>query len=225
VLLMNALPRAMLFSQMEPPEGWTDRFHHWYETDHIPARLALPGFAGAQRYEALDGEPKFLAVYDLTDLRALETPGYEALKRDPSDETKTMLANVHGFTRYTCVETSDTGAHPRGRGEYLFVVTFAVPPEDEAQFDDWYLDEHIGMLMAAPDWLRVRRYKVVSGEPAPWTHFALHELADPAVMDSPERAAARKGPKRDALADRPWFANSGRWLYRSIFRAERSVLL
>lgn len=211
---------AILFSQMEPPEGWTERFHHWYETDHIPARLALPGFERAERFEALDGTPAYLAVYELTGLGALATAGYETLKRDPSDETKTMLANVRGFTRYTCVETSDTGPSPRGRGDVLSVVAFAVPPADEAQFEDWYLDEHVGLLMRAPDWLRVRRYRVVSGEPAPWTHLALHELASADVMDSPERTAARNGPKRAALADRPWFATSGRWLYRSIFRAE-----
>jgi hypothetical protein len=38
-------------------------------------------------------------------------------------------------------------------------------------------------------------------------------------MDSPERAAAREGPKRKALVDRPWFGRSGRWLYRVLNRA------
>jgi hypothetical protein len=35
-------------------------------------------------------------------------------------------------------------------------------------------------------------------------------------MDSPERARARKGPRRDALARNDWFARSGRWLYEKI---------
>jgi hypothetical protein len=35
-------------------------------------------------------------------------------------------------------------------------------------------------------------------------------------MDSPERARARKGPLRDALAGNEWFTRSGRWLYAQI---------
>jgi hypothetical protein len=72
------------------------------------------------------------------------------------------------------------------------------------------------MLLEAKDWLRVRRYRVVDGEGGPWTHLALHELASTEVMNSPERAKARRGPLRDQLASRPWFGESGRWLYRQL---------
>ena len=127
-----------------------------------------------------------------------------------------MLANVRGFTRYTCGLTYDSGGSDSH--SHLSVVAFAVPEHDEAQFDDWYESEHIPALLAADDWLRVRRYRVRSGEGGPWTHLALHELASAEVMDSPERAAAREGPKRDALSGRPWFTQSGRWLYQTISR-------
>src|SRR5690348_13881925 len=71
------------------------------------------------------------------------------------------------------------------------------------------------MLLEADDWLRVRRYRVPGGAGGPWTHLALHELAS-VVMDSPERARARKGPLRDAPAGHDWFASPGRWLYERI---------
>lgn len=210
--------RGILFSQMEPPAGWEADFHHWYDTDHIPARLAMDGFDSAVRYRALEGVPKYLAVYELTDMGVLGTEPYNELKRAPSAETTRMLANVRGFTRYTCREISDSGParHP---GDYLAVVAFAVPDADLGQFDDWYETEHSPMLLKADDWLRVRRYEVTSGEGGPWNRLALHELSSIEVMGSPERAAARRGPKRDALADRPWFGQGGRWLYEAIARA------
>lgn len=210
---------GVLFSQMEPPAGTEEEFHHWYDTDHIPVRMAVPGFAAASRYEAVEGSPRYLAIYELSDLAALQSPAYAKVKAEPSAATTKMLGAVSGFTRYIGEEIADSG--PAGTtGPFIAVVAFAVPPSGEAEFDDWYDSEHSPLLLAAPDWLRVRRYRVIDGEGGPWTRLAVHELANLEVMDSPERARARQGPKRDALAERPWFANSGRWLYRRLNRVE-----
>jgi hypothetical protein len=205
---------SILFSQMEPPAELTGEFHDWYENDHIPARMALPGFQGARRFRALDGEPAYLAVYELDDLEALQGDGYRQLKAAPSALTDRMLGLVHGFTRFTCEQIADIGEPVYG--DYLSAVAFAVPDEFTEEFDRWYEDEHVPMLLEAGDWLRVRRYRVLDGAGGPWTHLALHELASAGVMDSPERARARKGPLRDALAGNDWFARSGRWLYEQI---------
>lgn len=213
---MNPGTPGMLFSQMEPPAELTEQFHTWYETDHIPARTALDGFRGARRFRALDGEPEYLAVYELHSLAALETEEYRQVKAHPSELTRDMLGKVNGFTRFTCEQLSDSGE--RTHGPYLSVTAFAVPEADTREFNDWYELEHEPMLLEAADWLRVRRYRVLEGEGGPWTHLALHELASLAVMDSPERARARKGPRRDTLAGRPWFSASGRWLYEEISR-------
>jgi hypothetical protein len=211
---------GLLFSQMEPPAGWEDDFHAWYEDDHIPARMAIPGFAHATRFEALEGEPRYLACYFLDDLDdALGHPDYLTLKADPGERTERMLANVLGFTRYTCDLLSDTGA-PGEEPAAMSVVAFAVPEADEADFEDWYQGEHVGLLMQVPGWLRVRRYRVRPGsEGPPWTHLALHDLRGAEALDHPARAAARDTPKRDALAARAWFGGSGRWLYRPIHHA------
>lgn len=213
---MTAAAQGMLFSQMEPPAELLDDFHDWYDTEHIPVRLALPGFERATRYRALEGSPEYLAIYELSDLATLDSDGYRQLKDQPSPRTDRMLAQVRGFTRFTCELTSDTG--PAAAGDYLSVVAFAVPEADEAALDDWYENEHVPALMKAAGWLRVRRWRVLAGAGGPWTHIALHELADRDVLDSPERAAARTGPKRDALAGRPWFEMSGRWLYQVLNR-------
>ena len=211
------MPPGILFSQMEPAPGDEQRFDEWYDNDHIPVRMELDGFVSATRYRALEGEPAHLAVYELTDVGALEQPGYLRLKESPSELTVRMLDSVRGFTRYTCELTSDSGA-PAREPTHLSVVAFAVPEDDAGQLEDWYETEHVPALLQADDWLRVRRYRVLSGEGGPWTDLALHDLGSAGVMESPERAAARRGPKRDALAGRDWFRESGRWLYEVISR-------
>ncbi|MDB5864543.1 MAG: hypothetical protein JWO70_2349 [Betaproteobacteria bacterium] len=213
--------KGILFSQMEPPPDIEADFNDWYETEHIPARLALPGFSAAVRYAEREKARRYLAIYEIDDLAVLESPAYQVLKTRPSERTAFMLKNVKGFTRYTCTQAFDSGAASE-RGKYLSAVAFAVPRGAEAQLDDWYESEHIPALMRAPDWLRVRRYKVFSADGAPWTDIALHELRSLDVMDGPERKAARTGPKRDALAGEQWFENSGRWVYEVLSVASSS---
>ncbi len=214
---------GLLFSQMQPPAGGEADFHDWYETEHIPARIAIPGFEEAVRYEltATEGGPetaRWLACYFLDDMAALSTPEYVALKQDPGRRTAEMLASVEGFTRYIADQISDTGA-VEATPQALLAIAFAVPDEDVAEFDGWYEEEHVPLLMQVPGWLRVRRYRVRPGSDGPpWTHIALHDLESADALSRPERAAARDTPRRDALAQRDWFS-SGRWVYRPIHRA------
>ena len=209
---------AVLFSQMRPPVDRTADFHDWYDTDHIPARMVLPGFRAARRFESVEEAGNFLALYELEDLGALRTPEYQLVKTAPSELTHEMLSIVEGFTRFTCEQVSDVGEPVAG--SFLSAVAFAVPEGEAAEFDRWYGEEHVPLLLEAPDWLRVRRYRVRDGEGGPWTHLALHELASLEVMDSAERARARQGPLRATLADRDWFGRSGRWLYRQLSHVE-----
>lgn len=51
-----------------------DAFNGWYNLTHLPEVLDCPGFVAAARYECLDGEPRFLAMYDLDRADALSTP-------------------------------------------------------------------------------------------------------------------------------------------------------
>ena len=203
----------MLFSQMTPPIGKEDAFEAWYDDDHIARRMELPGYSLAHRLWNVDGDRHHLAIYELDDLDALNTEGYRRLKADPGPTTKAFLASVTGFTRFTAACIGDVG-EPHAIGRYLSVVAFAVPEAEQEEFDHWYVAEHEPLLLEAASWLRIRRYDVLDGDGGPWTRFAIHELDDLDAMDSAERARARSAPLRATLADRPWFQDSGRWLYR-----------
>jgi len=204
---------AILFSQMRPGADWAGRFHRWYDEEHIPARLTLPGFAAARRYEEEHGD-HFLAVYHLDDAKVLTTPAYRALKEQPSAETAWMLSNVSGFTRYIADQLADTG-RVSGPATCLLAVAFDVPLTRSEEFDAWYTQEHVPLLMRVPGWLRVRRYAARSEQAGPHvTRFALHELAERSALGSPLREEARNTAWRGRLAAEPWFAANQRWVYR-----------
>ena len=57
-----------------------DDFNHWYDTVHIPAILACPGWLSARRFLATDGGPKFIAAYEVDGPWAYETEIYLATR-------------------------------------------------------------------------------------------------------------------------------------------------
>lgn len=199
---------AILFSEMTPGANFASEFHDWYDHEHIPIRMNAPGFSSAQRYRA-DAGGGFLAVYELSSPEALQTPAYQEIKGKPSERTRWMLDNVTGFTRYTCrsiavAENADGPTAALG-APVLYAVAFTVPEQDAAEFDAWNEQDHVPLLMQCPDWLQVRRFEVLNGEPEGFTRLTLHYLRDKSALQSKEREAARATEWRKRLAERPWF--------------------
>src|SRR5262245_26700853 len=54
-------------------------FTDWYDNEHVPSRLATPGFGAVTGFRAADGmKPEWLATYEIKP-GTLETPAYKAL--------------------------------------------------------------------------------------------------------------------------------------------------
>ncbi len=74
-------------------------FNRWYNEVHVPEILACPGWRANRRYECLDGEPRFLAVYDLDDPDLpFDSPEWEAAVG--WDEHVDNIRGYHGFRVY-----------------------------------------------------------------------------------------------------------------------------
>lgn len=193
---------GMLFSQMEPPPELEAEFNDWYETEHIPVRLALPGFTAAVRYRERGAQRKYLAVYEIGDMRVLDSAGYLALKTRPSGRTALMLARVKGFTRFTCTLAADTGVSS-SVARYLYATGYDVPQERNEEFSRWWANEHASALMARPGCVRARRYAVVSADGGAWTSIAMQDLSLPeGALDAPAVEAHAR--------------STGHWLYEVI---------
>lgn len=67
---------GFLLVMMQPPPAFEDEFNAWYDSEHIPERLAVPGFLTGLRYVCVDGHPRFLAMYDLERYEVLQSPAY-----------------------------------------------------------------------------------------------------------------------------------------------------
>ena len=53
-----------------------EEFNEWYNTAYIPSYLAVPGCLGARRFVAIDGQPKYLTVYEFENAGVSESAAW-----------------------------------------------------------------------------------------------------------------------------------------------------
>lgn len=113
---MSLLGKAVLaiWNGVEPEaEG---EFLKWHVHEHIPERVALPGFLRGRRYVALDGDPKFFNFYETDSLADLSSPAYRAALDNPSPWTKSVVRSFRNTSRTPC---RVVGTYGRGEGAFI----------------------------------------------------------------------------------------------------------
>jgi hypothetical protein len=78
-----------------------DDFYEWHLNEHIPERLAIPGFLRGSRYIALSAEtrPEFLTLYETVDAAVATSKPYLARLNAPTPWTKRATAHFRNTSR------------------------------------------------------------------------------------------------------------------------------
>lgn len=58
---------ALLAVGLVPHGGYDEEYNAWYDDEHIPALITVPGVLRARRFRAVEGEPHYLALYELAE--------------------------------------------------------------------------------------------------------------------------------------------------------------
>jgi hypothetical protein len=192
---------ALLLALSKPPIGNEQRFNQWYDAEHAPARLTVPGIRTARRYRDVEPERGYLAYYDVDSMAVFDDPAYRKLPQQASAEEREMMASAQLLDRRV-YERLATPAAARADdlgvcGEYLLCVWWTPPEDAVADFHAWYSEEHLPMLMEVPGWLRARRFRLIDG--GGQAFLAMHDLASDQVFDQPAHDAAVSTPWRDRV--------------------------
>ena len=191
--------QGLLVAFMNPPAD-EDAFNAWYDEEHVPLRISVPGFLSARRYKSVDdgSGPRYLALYELESLGVLKSPAYKRLNEERSERERDMLARIPMIDRRELELVLDC-APWNDDPPYQLIVCMTPPPGGDDDFVAWYREEHIGMLLDVPGWRRVRLFRQVEGQgPA---FMAVHELESPAVFDHPKYARSIGTPWRKKIRD------------------------
>lgn len=93
-------------------------FVAWHMREHIPERIAVPGFLRGRRYVAERGSPKYFNFYEVESPETLVSPEYVSRLNSPSDWTRRVVRHFQDTSRTIC-----SVAASQGIGDGGFVAT------------------------------------------------------------------------------------------------------
>ena len=182
-------------------------FDVWHQNHYVPSVLATGQLLNVQCY----GSPLRATYVSVFESNASPAALHSALPKPAHDAIISSERHVVGFMNQQIAPGAGDAFHD---APILYPVLFSVPANGEKEFNAWYDEEHLGILLRSPHWPMCRRFKVHNPAPGSWTHLALHYLLDLRALESKERDAARATPWRERLAKHSWFKGDYRVLYK-----------
>jgi hypothetical protein len=85
---------ALFLACGDVPAAHEEEFNRWYDIEHLPLLLQVPGVLGARRFRASSGSPRTIALYDLADERVPQHPDWQsALRTEWAQRIDVLTAN------------------------------------------------------------------------------------------------------------------------------------
>jgi hypothetical protein len=98
-------------------------FYEWHNREHMPERLAVPGFRRGRRYRALQGGPEYFNLYETSDVGVLSSAAYLTRLNAPTAWTRRVVPGFRDVARSLCRVRASLGV---GQGGVMLTQRFAV---------------------------------------------------------------------------------------------------
>lgn len=206
----------MVFSN--PVAGTEAEYNTWYDKQHAPDVVSVPGFVSAQRYVLSDqqlrpdakGPTKYLVVFKIR-TRDIASVYAEVGRRN----REKLIAQSATFDRdsarnytYRAITPLKSGARgdaasaAKGeKSEYLQLVFSDAAPGKEQAFNRWYNQQHAPMVASTPGFQSWQRFELAATQLAPGptegAYLVVFNIASTdvkAVFDSFRTLAIKPGP-------------------------------
>jgi hypothetical protein len=99
---VSFLGRALLAFTHDVTPGHEGEWTEWHDREHVPERLAVPGFLRFRRYVALDPGRRFFYFYETEAETVLQSPAYLERLAHPTPWTRQCMQYVCNNTRTAC---------------------------------------------------------------------------------------------------------------------------
>jgi len=197
------MAKGLLFMAFDFSTAHEDEFHDWYDHEHVPERLRVPGFINAERWIDQENPKIHVATYDLESAGVLASAAYQAVGgANQSVWTKRVSGLCRRIMRFEGEQLlpGDLTAAP-GAGA-LLVASMNIEPAAEAEFTAWYDTEHLPQLGAVRGVLSARRFRATD-QGSERRFLALYHLRDAGVSTSEAWGTAANTPWSERM--RPHF--------------------
>ena len=189
-----------------------DELNDWYNLEHLPLVVRVPGILSGRRYSVDDAPLKYLVWYDTVDDKVETGPEFQHIVDNPTPWSQ-RVRRLYGENRerMSFRLMRDVGKVSETDAPWLYIVHTDIPDDIVDEYNEWYDKEHLPRLVTVPGVVRARRYTAVSGNPR---YLTAYELTDPNAFESPEGLQARTTPWTAKM--RSLFQNTRRRMCRLI---------
>ncbi|MFD2472005.1 hypothetical protein [Amycolatopsis silviterrae] len=167
----------------------------WYDDEHIPQVMDVPGMAGAQRFLLADTKPLpgvraldfgHLAIYEM---EGSAQPFREEVKRKLISGEMVLPDFMNRPFQALFLDAvsepflADGFAAAENLDDRHLFFAWSRHSGDDATFGKWYDEEHILQIMSAPGMLRAQRFEMSDLKPLPGVetpdlgHLAIYEIS------------------------------------------------
>jgi antibiotic biosynthesis monooxygenase (ABM) superfamily enzyme len=174
---------------------WTDvapeaeaEFNEWYNKEHVLQIVGIPGVLSGRRFEAAEGKPKYIAIYEMADEKVWNGDAFKEVREKPTQWSKKMLPLFRNTQIGVFRQIFSHGQKPAKDAEFVLTVRLNTPAEHEKDFNAWYDEDHVPALVGVPGVYCAHRYVAVEGAPK---YLAIYEMGDGNATKSPEWESAR----------------------------------
>lgn len=124
---------AMLLYYDIAPQAIDDH-DDWHTREHFPERLSIPGFLRASRWIGSADSPRYLVMYEVSDVQVLSAGPYLERLNNPTPWTARMMKHFRGMVRGFCRVVSSSGL---GLGYALQSIRYVPAPGREDELREW----------------------------------------------------------------------------------------
>lgn len=176
-----------------------EAFYAWHGEEHMPERVAIPGFRRGRRFVAIDADREFFNLYDTDNADVVRGAAYAERLDNPTPWTLETVKHFHDVARSLC-EVAWSSC--RADGGLVATARYAVAPEDAGQHLRHVTGSSLPGLAEAPG---------IAG-----VHLLIADLGASGVVNAEQRArgAANEVPSHTLIvegwADEPAFIETVR---------------
>ena len=194
-------------------------FNKWYNRVEIGRFSGVAGVLSTGRYEAIEGGPKYLAMFELEDHEVLRSAAfldarYRAMPASPASTLQVGRNYLKLGYRQIFPTTLDAVDLTREIPRYLQLGRMDIPAHREEEFNDWYNTAYIPPYLAVEGCISARRFVAIEGQPK---YLTLYELADPEIRHSRTWDLARSSNPWSARFKPLQHAGGSPGIYRRIY--------
>ena len=129
---MKTKPEGMLLVWTDADPAAEEDFNAWYDAEHLPERVGIPGFLTGRRYRAQAGNPRYFAAYHTENTGVLFSQAYLHLVNNPTPWTQRIMPKFQNTVRSVCSIVRAEGQPFLERQNTALTLRFNPAPGKEA---------------------------------------------------------------------------------------------